>query len=115
MIDYKTIILEMIKDNPGIKATEMATDLAIKTFDKLDRYQKDTIFLDIDEIIRKLIYDGEIIEIEYVLKSLDYRIKSLYFPKGTSHEVISKRIEEIKTQQGDLDLCQPPAKSAEKR
>lgn len=33
--------------------------------------------------LEKLVESGEIVELEYVLPQMDYRIKSIYFPKGT--------------------------------
>lgn len=33
--------------------------------------------------LEELVKDNEIVELEYILPQLDYRIKSMYFPKGT--------------------------------
>jgi hypothetical protein len=34
-------------------------------------------------IIEQMVTDGKIVEVEYVLSTMDYRIKSVYFPMGT--------------------------------
>ena len=36
-----------------------------------------------NEALEKLIEEGEIVEICYILPHMDYRLKSIYFPKGT--------------------------------
>jgi len=96
-------ILELIKSQPGIKAVDMSSSMAIKCIEAKDDI--DTIFLDIRDTINSLIQKGEIVEIEYVLKDMDYRPKSIYFLKGVTQEVIDNRIAEIRKTQGDLELC----------
>lgn len=39
---------------------------------------KDYMFL-----LAELVSSGEIVELEFILPSMDYRVKSIYFPKGT--------------------------------
>ena len=33
--------------------------------------------------LAELVSSGEIVELEFILPSMDYRMKSIYFPKGT--------------------------------
>lgn len=33
--------------------------------------------------LESLLKNGEVVELEYILPQLNYRIKSMYFPKGT--------------------------------
>ena len=40
------------------------------------------------EEIQSLVEKGELIEIEYVVPRMNYRIKSLLFPKGTEIEIV---------------------------
>lgn len=73
----KTHILDLISQGP-IKATEIASDpLLIKSIidSKLD--------VDIGVLLNELVEQKRIVEIEYVLPQMHYRIKSLYLPKGT--------------------------------
>jgi hypothetical protein len=69
-------IIEIVENKQAIKGTELAVILA-------------TEFLDVDnvtEIIETLVKNGEIVELEYSLPNMNYRIKSIYFPKGTQYE-----------------------------
>jgi hypothetical protein len=34
-------------------------------------------------VLQNMVAAGDILEIEYILPSMDYRIKSIFFPKGT--------------------------------
>lgn len=34
--------------------------------------------------LAQLVLNKEIVELEYILPQMDYRIKSIYFPKGTT-------------------------------
>jgi hypothetical protein len=104
MTNLKQEILELIKTQPGIKAVDMATSLIKKCLEK-ERFETDTIFMDIRDEIGELIHNGKVVEIEYVLKDMDYRIKSIYFLKGVTQEIIDNRIAEIRKTQGDLELC----------
>ncbi len=65
------IILQAISN--GIKATELAVQLASHALNDTDRYMA---------MVQKLIEQGEIVEIEYVLPDMPYRAKSFYLPKG---------------------------------
>ncbi len=42
-----------------------------------------------------LVATGEVVELEYTLASMEYRIKSIYFPKGTQFNGASKQHAEI--------------------
>ncbi len=63
----------------GIKGVELATILATE-FIQLEQ-------IEIMGTIEELVEQGEIIEIQYVLPHMDYRIKSFYLPKGTKIEI----------------------------
>lgn len=39
-----------------------------------------------------LLNTREVIEIEYILPQMDYRIKSMYFPKGTQFKFVDEKI-----------------------
>ena len=74
--EIKESIIRLVKDSTGIKATELIAKLA--THD--DRYPQDE---DILELIEQVAVAGDILELEYLVPQMDYRIKSIYFPKGT--------------------------------
>lgn len=65
-------IIEKIEELGGCKTTELIASLAWKPG-----------FCNIPNIIEKLVQEGRILEIEYVLPSQDYRIKHFVFPVGT--------------------------------
>jgi hypothetical protein len=75
----KDIILKNISENPGIKASE----LVVKMMNYVSEQKLQTNF-DFINVIEELIHDGYIIEVQYILPDMDYRIKSMYFPKGTN-------------------------------
>lgn len=69
-------ILESIEDSQGIKRVA----LVMKVMEKISP------FIDNVELmgeLDKLVSEGEIEEIEYILPRMNYRVKSIYFPKGT--------------------------------
>jgi len=78
----KEAILDIVNSNSGIKAVDLIIEVS-------------TVYpnLSYDEFsaeIAKLIHEEGIIELEYTLPDMYYRIKSIYFPKGTT---ITKTIE----------------------
>jgi hypothetical protein len=74
---YRETILLLINSHQGIKAT----DLIVKCMSYINPsvLQKDEYEL----TLNKLVHEGEIIELKYILPIMEYRIKSIYFPKGT--------------------------------
>jgi hypothetical protein len=77
-VSMKEIVLHMVNTHPAINNVELAMKVMSQVnpaiFDVEDYWKR----------LADLIKDGEIIELEYVLPIHDYRIKSLYFPKGTT-------------------------------
>lgn len=73
----KEAILNIINTRQGVKSVNLALDVMSLTnpisFDDIP-YQKE---------LAELVKSGEIIELEYILPDMDYRVKSIYFPKGT--------------------------------
>jgi hypothetical protein len=73
----REILLNMIRNNPGIRGI----DLVLKIMGEVNPTR-----FDYDEYSRELtqlIIDDEVVEIEYILPEMEYRVKSIYFPKGT--------------------------------
>lgn len=73
-------VLETIKENPGIKSTELAIKVAEKSKVNAGEFM---------EIIDALVSIGEIVEIEYTMPLMEYRIKSIYFPKESNVVLIN--------------------------
>jgi len=68
-------IIDLVRFHEGIKAVDLTVKLA-------------TEFLDVNsveilEAIMALVIRGDIIELQYTLPHMQYRVKSIYFPKGT--------------------------------
>lgn len=74
--DLRAAILELIEN--GTKATELAAHFGIMLtlIPNLDTNE----FL---AVVEELIKQGEIVEVEYILPHMPYRIKSFLLPKGT--------------------------------
>ncbi len=79
MTDYKQLILDRINGSTGVKAVDLVVSIMSKEVNpqvfKLEEY---------DNALRELVDSGQIIEMEYVLPHMDYRTKSIYFPKRTT-------------------------------
>jgi len=81
VIDYEHLpetIIRIVNNNQGLKGTE----LVLKLMSADLNIEATTLLKAIDEVVQ----DGEIIEVEYTLptmNSMNYRVKSMYFPKGT--------------------------------
>ena len=79
--DMKEKIIELVNDCGPIKATE----LIVKLIEIHDISQNNLIL----DILNELVKNGDIIEVEYTLPQMNYRIKSLYFPKRTEIQIIN--------------------------
>jgi len=69
-------ILTAVNTRNGINGVDLVLDcmgLVSPWFDN-----KDYIFQ-----LAELVSSGEIVELEFILPQMDYRLKSIYFPKGT--------------------------------
>lgn len=74
----RAIILNMVNVHQGIKGV----DLALKVMGEIN-----PVIFNIEEYwitLDSLIQSKEIMEVEYILPQLNYRVKSIYFPKGTT-------------------------------
>lgn len=62
----------------GIKNTDIVLELSLycAAFPELSK-------MDIPELLEELVQENRLVEIEYVLPSMEYRIKSFYLPAGT--------------------------------
>jgi len=77
MMTIKETVKEIVNKSQGLKAVELSMRVLTET--KYDVKSEDII-----KTIEDLVREGEIVELEYILPQMDYRIKSIYFPKGTN-------------------------------
>ena len=75
-LTIKEAILTSINTRNGINGVDLALNIMRLISPWFN--DKDYIF-----ILAELVSSGEIVELEFILPSMDYRIKSIYFPKGT--------------------------------
>lgn len=71
----KERISKIVNDSTGLKSTELAVKVVCEV--------PDCNTNEVLHLIEELVKEGEIIELEYILPQINYRIKSIYFPKGT--------------------------------
>ncbi len=81
--DVKKMILNIINGSSGIKATELIT--AVYDEAKEHSLEEHNIVVYVEE----LVFENEILEIEYTLPLMSYRLKSIYFPIGTTIKTIN--------------------------
>ena len=81
MEEYKKIITDLVESNPGIKGPDLIVQCITKMHEQGNLESHGDV--DIINVINDLVKEGEVVEVEYVLPSMAYRVKSLYFPKGT--------------------------------
>jgi hypothetical protein len=74
---YREAILTTINTRNGVNGVDLVLK-CMGIINPLTFSNKDYIF-----ILAELVASGEIVELEFILPSMDYRMKSIYFPKGT--------------------------------
>lgn len=72
--ELRKCILDIVTQSTGIKGNELAVEVATRCCVDADDYV---------ELMNKLVEDGSIIEVEVILPQTPYRVKSVFFPKGT--------------------------------
>ncbi len=73
---------ELLKDGP-LRGSQLITKIVEKFYEKL------TPESDAVDILNIMVQENKIIELEYVQKNMDYRIKSMYFHRQTKIRVIN--------------------------
>lgn len=84
MTTLRAQIVNIVVEAQGLKWTDLvvkATKVLVET------NPQDFRHINVNDVITSLIEDGELIEIEYVLPALSYRVKSFILPAGTIVEV----------------------------
>lgn len=80
--EIKNVILEVVYNLTPVKSVDLVIAVAdkLRQLDRrLDRHRLDSI----PRYIEELVTSKDIVEIEYILPTMRYRIKSLYFCKDT--------------------------------
>lgn len=72
----KTSIIDFVSKRPGCTPIELVCGIAFG----------ENFAVDVPVLLEKLVDEGSLIEVEYVLPTMDYRTKSILFPKGTDIE-----------------------------
>lgn len=98
-------ILISVNAQPGIKSVE----LVLRVMELIASHGGTFNAIEYFTLTEIMIASGELVELEYVLASMPYKIKSLYFPKGTS---LDKAQQETSTD-GTVRHGQPAGSLAE--
>lgn len=86
-------MLQIVADSTGIKGTELFTEITIRlvnsdspVYIEGDKGLKPDCQLTdaIHEVLEDLLRSGDVIELEYTINVTDYRVRSMFFPKGTT-------------------------------
>lgn len=77
--EQKQLIVDTVTSTQGCKATELAAkkDIALNCED-------------LPELIAELIQEDQLVEVEYVLPNLNYRVKSFLLPAHTKVTVFAE-------------------------
>ncbi len=81
MLELRQVIKNLISIKQGVKAPE----LVVEVINTLIAEGQTTSF-DSEEyqaVINALVESGDVVEMEYILPHMEYRVKSIFFPKGT--------------------------------
>ncbi len=77
----KDLVSKTVNEHQGIKATELVVLVVQQCSEFPFKHEE------FENAVSELVEEGEIVELEYTLPSMDYRVKSYYLPKGTVIEV----------------------------
>lgn len=81
----KAVIKGIVATDYGIKGIELVS----RVLTSFANYSWTGPAPCIPTVIRSLVADGELIEVEVTLESMPYRVKSIYFPANTQLKVLS--------------------------
>ena len=105
--EAKQAIIEVINNHQGCKSTEIPAGLLKKSVESIFDYG-------ISNLLEELVREDKVIEIEYTLPNMEYRIKSFYLPAKTNYKVTTGTIvsSRIPTE-GDKLLWNPKSQKLE--
>jgi len=76
MNELQQVIIDTVTRLQGCKMTQLVCEIPQHI---LTKYESEDVMATIDQLVAI----GEIIEIEYILPQMDYRVKSFLLPKDT--------------------------------
>jgi hypothetical protein len=84
------LILETVNTYGPIKAGNLTSKVLTEMYknDELRQSFFSEDYSTVSEILDNLVRSGQIVEVEYVLPSSTYRIRSMYFPAKTEISVV---------------------------
>jgi len=85
-LKLRELIKQVVTDHQGCKATEVPVLIAhvLDNIDNTTQLTRSQLqWTAVPELVQDLVDKGELVEVEYVLPNMDYRIKSFLLPKGT--------------------------------
>lgn len=83
----KKMIKMIVNAAQGLKGPELASRVAVSLAEEENR---NLSYSEFDSAIRELVDEKEIVEVCYILPQMDFREKSMFFPKGTVVNLGSK-------------------------
>lgn len=75
--ELKKAILDTINTSTGINGVNLV--MAVMNHGRPTSFEHDSFNLILEELVK----EERIIELEYILPNMEFRIKSMYFPAGT--------------------------------
>lgn len=82
-MDLEEIVCEVLGQSPGTIGARLVSEVISLVFKRTGNIPPENLMNLLDQMVAA----GRIVEVEYVVPSMDYRIKSLYFPAGTTVSV----------------------------
>jgi hypothetical protein len=89
-----SIVHEYLTDKGFATGTELVAHLTAEFYTRpcFVEVIKEGFTLEFDQIMKQMLEGNNVIEVEYVKPSMNYRVKSLYFPTGTSLNIRSYQL-----------------------
>ncbi len=78
--EFKDRIVKLVEDCQGLKATELPAKFDLEMLGTLE-------VVDFPTVLAELLHERRIVEIEYTLPNMNYRVKSFILPAGTDVNV----------------------------
>jgi hypothetical protein len=75
----RDVIRKIVNENSGIKNVELVIKVAQSLIEEDIEFEPRDLIIQIESLVK----EGEIVELEFILPDMGYRVKSMYFPKGT--------------------------------
>jgi hypothetical protein len=82
-MSYKDLIIGKVNASTGIKSVDLA--LAVMDLVNPVKFNHEEYSNALSDAVER----SEIVEMEFILPQIDYRTKSIYFPRGTKFGVLN--------------------------